>query len=265
MPQSWPPSSPQAPVLSKCSGRHIQMPAQFDDFLPGSVTHLTHMPLSSHQQCALQGQKSPSPIPPSPDMPESLQEGDLDLSFTTEPDNMGLYCTYVCQPTHIPTDTLHSLVDAPTLDSGSAPPDEESRPLHGPPDNTNEDFDFLSPFTNSSCGLLMAYQYSGTIHKSGEEIDRLPGFLNHLQFHVPDVQHFFHMPMRSSNSTIFWMPSTSRFPWSMAGNALALGYAFQKNSSHSHLSRTLQNSRLEAFITEISLMSYVPHLRTMDF
>ncbi|KAF8546201.1 hypothetical protein OG21DRAFT_1479705 [Imleria badia] len=38
----------------------------------------------------------------------------------------------------------------------------------------------------------MAYQYSGTNAKSGAELDRLPRFLNHPKFHVPDTIHFSH-------------------------------------------------------------------------
>ncbi|KAI5984378.1 hypothetical protein EDC04DRAFT_2914368 [Pisolithus marmoratus] len=44
------PPSPPPPVISQRSGRLIRMPAHFTDFLPGSSTHLAHMPLSAHQQ-----------------------------------------------------------------------------------------------------------------------------------------------------------------------------------------------------------------------
>ncbi|KAG2746733.1 hypothetical protein P692DRAFT_20875794, partial [Suillus brevipes Sb2] len=35
---------PINPVVSQRSGRRIRMPARFADFLPGSATHLAHMP-----------------------------------------------------------------------------------------------------------------------------------------------------------------------------------------------------------------------------
>ena len=97
---------------------------------------------------------------------------------------MGLYRTYICQPTHIPTDTLHTLVDAPTLDSGVL--------VDKHPSDPEPHFDYFSPFTNPSSALLMAYQYSGTNAKSGAELDRLPRFLNHPKFHAPDTIHFSH-------------------------------------------------------------------------
>ncbi|KAF8443777.1 hypothetical protein L210DRAFT_3335053, partial [Boletus edulis BED1] len=119
------------------------------------------------------------------------------LPFTTKPDDMGLYRTYIHQPTHIPADMLHTLVDAPTLDS-RLPVDKcpdtptpnsgtpfDKRPLHSPPDPEPQ-FNYFSPFTSVSSALLMAYQYSGTNAKLGTELDRLPRFLNHPNFHAPD-------------------------------------------------------------------------------
>lgn len=184
--QSWPQSPP--PVLSKRSGRHIRMPARYADFLPGSATHLEHMPPSSRQQCG-QAAKSPSPIPLSPTSSQRSSIANEEISlFTTEPDDMGLYRTYIRKPTHTPTDTLNSLVDAPTLES-NVPVDTHL--LHGPPE-ANEQPDYFTPFTNPSNGLLMAYQYSGSTAKSGAEIDRLPIFLNHPMFHAPDTLQFSH-------------------------------------------------------------------------
>ncbi|KAG2119321.1 hypothetical protein DEU56DRAFT_918678 [Suillus clintonianus] len=42
--------SPPPPVTSKRSGRTVRMPSRFVDYLPGSATHLAHMPPTNRQQ-----------------------------------------------------------------------------------------------------------------------------------------------------------------------------------------------------------------------
>jgi hypothetical protein len=42
--------SPPPPVTSKRSGRAVCMPRHFIDYLPGSATHLAHMPPTNWQQ-----------------------------------------------------------------------------------------------------------------------------------------------------------------------------------------------------------------------
>ncbi|KAG2125109.1 hypothetical protein DEU56DRAFT_696426, partial [Suillus clintonianus] len=92
------------------SGRRIRMPDRYIDYLPGSATHLEHMPQANE------------PIVE----PEALQinENDghqhpLPLPFTTKPDSMGLYRIYPTRPTLIPRGggVLDSVCDAPTLDA----------------------------------------------------------------------------------------------------------------------------------------------------
>ncbi|KAG1908345.1 uncharacterized protein F5891DRAFT_1179870 [Suillus fuscotomentosus] len=49
-PSNIPSPSPPPLVTSKCSGRTVCMPQRFIDYLPGSATHLAHMPPTNQQQ-----------------------------------------------------------------------------------------------------------------------------------------------------------------------------------------------------------------------
>ena len=183
---SLPPLVPD--VLSKCSGRQIRMPARYADFLPGTAMHLEHMPATSRQQCGrTQNQLARSPVPqaatPS-EASQSSESSDSDTSFTTVPDLMGMYRVYPIQPMHAPINTLNSVTDAPNLKGGDQPMNVVA---HSAPEP-----DYFAPFTNLSCGLLMAYQYSGTSSGSANQLDRLPSFLNHPSFHAPDTRTFSH-------------------------------------------------------------------------
>ncbi|KAH0836611.1 hypothetical protein J3R83DRAFT_8323 [Lanmaoa asiatica] len=176
-------------ILSKCSGRQIRMLAWYADFLPGTATHLEHMPPTLHQQRGhTQDQLANSPIP-QPDTPseesQSSDSRDLDTSFTTVPDAMGMYCVYLTQLSHAPIDTLNNVTDALNLEDGTQ---GVSNPVaHNVPEP-----DYFAPFTNPSCGLLMAYQYSGTSCGSANQLDRLPSFLTHPLFHAPNTRTFSH-------------------------------------------------------------------------
>ncbi|KAF8122983.1 hypothetical protein EV363DRAFT_1549883 [Boletus edulis] len=114
-------ADPPPPVVSNRSGRHVRMPARFKDFVPGSSTHLTHMPLSAHQQRAIDKAAEPlrSPTPSSnSDEPSSSSPSPSPPSlvpFTTEPDVFGLYRVYANEPTYTPQDTLESACDAPAF------------------------------------------------------------------------------------------------------------------------------------------------------
>jgi hypothetical protein len=181
-----PPSIPN--VLSKWPGRQTRMPTRYADFLPGTATHLEHMPATSHQQRGwTQNQLASSPVPqattPS-EVSQSSESEDSDTSFTTIPDLMGMYCVYPIQPTHAPIDTLNSVTDAPNLKGGD-------QPVNVVAHNTPEP-DYFARFTNPSCGLLMAYQYSGTSSGSANQLDQLPSVLNHPSFYAPDTHTFSH-------------------------------------------------------------------------
>jgi hypothetical protein len=186
------------PVLSHRSGRTIRMPRRYVDYLPGSSTHLAHMPRTNRQlrgeQSAASGLQSGPlrsevnstvhhPPSPSPSAVESIL-----VPFETEPDDTGLYRVYATCPTFIPADgtTLNTVTDAPTLDCG-LPAQKQSKLLAGlPPADVGVD-ELFHAFTNPTCGLMMAWQYSGTNAKSFAKFDRLGTFFEDPLFRSEDA------------------------------------------------------------------------------
>ncbi|KAG2112883.1 hypothetical protein DEU56DRAFT_749192, partial [Suillus clintonianus] len=148
---------------SKRSGRTVRMPRRFVDYLPGSATHLAHMPPTNRQQ---RGRDPPEqadqsdrdqPPPPSPG-PTSDPEDTAPalIPFQTEPDAMGLYRVYPMRPTLAPEAnvTLQGVTDAPTLDG------ERVTPIAHPglPSPEISSDQLFEAFTNPSAGILMAWQ-----------------------------------------------------------------------------------------------------------
>jgi hypothetical protein len=122
-------NDPGPPIItSQRSGRSIRMPARFQDFLPGSSTHLAHMPPSAHQQRLRDKLIAPPPgagpswtSPPHSEGSENESQTPEQPSlvpFTTEPDDFGLYRVYHNTPTHVNLDTLQLVCDLPNLESG---------------------------------------------------------------------------------------------------------------------------------------------------
>ncbi|KAI9569126.1 hypothetical protein HD554DRAFT_1994663, partial [Boletus coccyginus] len=90
--------------------------------------------------------------------------------FVTIPDPMGMYCMYPIQLTHAPIDILNSVINNPNLEAAAVV-------AHNAPKSN-----YFASFTNPSCSLLMAYQYSGTLSGSANQLDQLLSFLNHPSF-----------------------------------------------------------------------------------
>ncbi|EGO04309.1 hypothetical protein SERLA73DRAFT_68008 [Serpula lacrymans var. lacrymans S7.3] len=148
------------------------------------------MPLTAHQQLAHNPKLTPPPQ--LPDIPE-LEVHDVDnnnsvICYTTKPNTMGLYHVYPTCPTLVPIDTLDDVCDAPTLHQASQP----ALPpvLSCVPRSAAETDDVFSAFTNPTCGLLMAWQHSGTTMKSGAELNRLLHFIQHPLFDQKDMDGF---------------------------------------------------------------------------
>lgn len=187
---------PPRPVVSQRSGRTIRMPRRYVDYLPGSATHLAHMPGTSRQQRGEQPQTAASAShtevnsavtrPRSPSPTPSLEP--TLVPFETKPDNMGLYRIYPTHPTLVPTDgtTLNTVTDAPTLDCGQ-PGSKCTKILAGLPSTDVGMDELFDAFTNPTCGLLMAWQYSGTGLNSAAHFDRLGTFLDDPLFCQKDA------------------------------------------------------------------------------
>lgn len=184
------------------------MPAHFIDFLPGSSTHLAHMPLSAHQEHGRLQQVPKAPVPSSPSTSDHLSSGSGDSMqpnlFVSEPNSFGVYCTYIRQPTSIPPESLLTTCDAPTLATdnmfkGVAPTELAMGPGEGAGMVPG---DIFAPFMNPSCGLLMAWQYSGTNQKSAVELDQLAKIQMDPLYDSKDLAGFSHaQEMKLLNKT----------------------------------------------------------------
>lgn len=191
-----PSGQPEAPpqVLSKRSGRAIRMPRRFVDYLPGSETPLAHMPKKPPRRIVPQQRdEHPASEREESEGPSSTDQPSAD-AFTTQPNSMGLYRVYPTRPTLIPPDDpcLVNLTDAPTLEGQRITESSAIRDSTGlaSPDVDNEHL--FDAFTNPSCGLLMAWQYSGSNTKSAAEFDRLATFMKDPLYCAEDVHGITH-------------------------------------------------------------------------
>ncbi|KAH7921017.1 hypothetical protein BV22DRAFT_1107414 [Leucogyrophana mollusca] len=107
---------------------------------------------------------------------------------------MGLYRVYSAHPTLVPPDntTLNNVCDAPALEAGEHPGAKAAGVLSGLPSSEIGPDELFAPFTNPSCGLLMAWHYSGSNDKSTIELDRLSAFLQDPLFDPKDLPGFNH-------------------------------------------------------------------------
>jgi hypothetical protein len=185
-------------ITSKRSGRTIRMPRRFVDYLPGTRTHIAHMPSIVRQRHAnISGNEnevpqshsasSPQPSPPSFDLPDPPQL----IPFQTQPDMFSLYSVYLTHPNLAPEANcmLEGVTDAPTLDGACATPHRVHLGVSSP---EISDDDLFGAFTNPSSALLMAWHYSGSNAKSATELNRLAEFLCDPGFKQADLAGFNH-------------------------------------------------------------------------
>lgn len=186
------------PIVSNRSGRRIRMPARFQDYLPGSATHLAHMPLSAHQKRALQppqpaNDPSPSPSDSGDKTPPHHSDSPFEdpPSFTTEPDSFGLFRIYPTKPTHIPQDSLESVSDAPTF-LQDPPVDKDARKSFlGVPGNTRfSTSDIFAPFSNPTSAIFLAWHFSGSGLKSNLESDRFARLQQDPRYRTEELKNF---------------------------------------------------------------------------
>jgi hypothetical protein len=191
------PSEMPPPIVSQRSGRAICMPARFADFLPGTATHLAHMPPTNRQQCGrdvVSDQTANHPHTPSPS-PSDHTGGEPPalIPFQTEPNEAGLFRIYPTRPTTLPeNNTLEGVTDAPTLAGASHRAPNSSRLIPGlsSPEISNDEL--FEAFSNPTSGLLMAWQYSGTNQKSVAELQCLCNFIGDPLFNSDDALTFSH-------------------------------------------------------------------------
>ncbi|KAG2029264.1 hypothetical protein BDR03DRAFT_1018636 [Suillus americanus] len=158
------------------------MPAHFADFLPGSATHLAHMPPTACQQRGhaiadqTLGDQPDSPLHiPSPEPSEHNVTPPLSIPFQMEANNAGLYHIYITHPTILPNhNTLGAVTNVPMLAGDDQIP-KSSWVTEGLLAKGTEEL--FEVFSNPISGLLLAYQYSGTGQQSVAELQRLMTFV----------------------------------------------------------------------------------------
>ncbi|KAG1717852.1 hypothetical protein EDB19DRAFT_1921754 [Suillus lakei] len=123
-------AGPETPAtVSARSSRQIRMPARYMDYVPGTATHLAHMPPTSRQARGQPAAPSASaPIPNSLDEepgtpPADVQEQPALIPYQTAPDELGLFRIYAQRPTLIPRrdQSLDAIADAPTFETRGNP------------------------------------------------------------------------------------------------------------------------------------------------
>jgi hypothetical protein len=173
------------------------MPNRYVDYLPGSTTHLEHMPPTRQQARGRQLAQADEPNV-EPDVPQIDQDIDRQhpqlIPFQTEPDLMGLYRIYPTTPTLIPKGggALDSICDAPTLDAADNTAEQASHRLTGvplpPPEITRDNL--YDAFSSPTAGLLMCWHFSGSTAKSTAETHRLMTFLDDDEYKREDSRIF---------------------------------------------------------------------------
>ena len=108
------PDAPTMPpqTITTHSGRHINPPAHFADFLPNEDNPLEQI-------------RTSPPV-------DTLQSTRL-MEYRTQSDSMGCFCVYPNQPTFIPTGDgdIHVVVDAPTLQDSQKTGQQHSLVIYG--------------------------------------------------------------------------------------------------------------------------------------
>lgn len=190
------PHSPVAAVRSARSGRAIRMPNRYIDYLPGSATHLEHMPPTRQQARGRRLAQADEPIAEheAPQIKDNDDACPLLIPSETEPDSMGLYRIYCTHPTLIPKGegALDNVCDTPTLDAAGNTAEQVSQSLTGvplpPPEITCHNL--YDAFSSPTAGLMMCWHFSGSTAKSTAETHRLMKFLDNNKYKREDARIF---------------------------------------------------------------------------
>jgi hypothetical protein len=168
-----------APIPPTSSGRRRKFPRRFTDYLPSLSVRLPHMPERPCQQMQPtqpnESRQSPSP-PPSISSATSTTDDRAMPTFDTEPDEFGLFRSYISCPTYEPDEEipLDSICDS----EGFAVVKVNSndwRSVFGPCSSFMESANknLFAPFLNATVFRLMNWFYSGSNMKSVAELDKL--------------------------------------------------------------------------------------------
>jgi hypothetical protein len=182
---------PESQLDPTSSGRLRKFPRHFRDFLPSLSVRLPHMPEPPLRQGPAQILRRDY-TPPSEPLPSpSPIPGDANPTvFETEPDEFGLFRSYVSRPTYIPDEELS--LDTICDSGGLSVPKSDTRgwqSVFGP--LTNSAGNFFAPFLNATVFRLMNWFYGGSNMKSVAELDRLvKDVILAEDFNVADLKGF---------------------------------------------------------------------------
>jgi hypothetical protein len=184
---------PESQLDPTSSGRHRKFPQHFRDFLPSLSVRLPHMPEPPPRRDPVPVLPPENTAPPEPlpsESPSPMPDDDVPPVFETEPDEFGLFRSYVSRPTYIPDEEvpLDTICDS----GGLAVPISDTRgwqSVFGP--LTNSASNFFAPFLNATVFRLMDWFYGGSNMKSVAELDRLvKEVLLAEDFNVADLKGF---------------------------------------------------------------------------
>jgi Plavaka transposase len=165
-------------IPSTSCGRRRRFPGHFIDYLPSLSVHLPHTPERPHQQMQPKGpdsnQRSQSPSPSRSPTPPAA-DGAVP-TFDTEPDEFGLFRSYISCPTYEPDEeiSLDSVCDADGFSVVKANSNNWSS-MFGPysPSAGSIGKNPFAPFLNATVFHLMSWFYGGSNMKSVTELDKL--------------------------------------------------------------------------------------------
>jgi hypothetical protein len=170
-------ATPEVLIPPTSSGRRRKFPRRFTDYLPSLSVRLPHMPERPRQQLKPtqpnENQRSRSPSPSILAVPAT--DGAMP-TFDTEPDEFGLFRSYISCPTYEPDEEipLESVCDSKAFAVAKVNSDNwwsvfGSRP--SPAESVNQNL--FAPFLSATVFRLMTWFYDGSNMKSVAELDKL--------------------------------------------------------------------------------------------
>jgi Plavaka transposase len=163
-------------IPSTSSGRQRKFPRRFADYLPSLSIHLPHMP---ERPCQQMQPTQPDENQPSPSISLAVPETDglsAMPTFDTEPDDFGLFRSYISCPTYEPDEevSLDSICDSDGFAVAKVNSDNwwsVFGPRSSPVESVNQNL--FAPFLGATVFRLMSWFYNGSNMKSVTELDKL--------------------------------------------------------------------------------------------
>jgi Plavaka transposase len=160
------------------SGRQRKFPRRFTDYIPSLSVRLPHMPERPCQQMQpTQPNESQQSLSLSPPISSAAPATDGAMpTFDTEPDEFGLFRSYISCPTYEPDEEIHldSICDSEGFLVAKAKSNSwwtVFGPRSSPMESAN--LNLFAPFLGPTVFRLMNWFYSGSNMKSVTELDKL--------------------------------------------------------------------------------------------